>query len=216
MSTSSVPSRPPCRLYLITPPVLPDLTGFADRLAEALAAGDVAALQIRLKDGPDADVRRAVERRAPLAQAHGVAVILNDRADLAKATGCDGVHLGQSDGSVAEARRLLGPDAMIGVTCHDSRHLAMEAAEAGADYVAFGAFYPTQTKAVVHTATPDVLSIWQETMEIPCVAIGGITAENAGSLAEAGADFVAVSSAVWDHSVGPANAVRALNTAIRT
>ena len=183
-----------------------------------LAAAGFAARfpQRRLDDPALAEARRAVERLAPLAQAHGVAVILNDRADLAKATGCDGVHLGQSDGSVAEARRLLGPDAMIGVTCHDSRHLAMEAAEAGADYVAFGAFYPTQTKAVVHTATPDVLSIWQETMEIPCVAIGGITAENAGSLAEAGADFVAVSSAVWDHSDGPANAVRALNTAIRT
>ena len=215
MSKTTVPARPPCRLYLITPPAVPDLTAFAGQLAQALEGGDVAALQIRLKDVPDAEVRRAVEVLAPLAQARDVAVILNDRADLAKVTGCDGVHLGQQDGSVAEARRLLGPDAMIGVTCHDSRHLAMEAAEAGADYVAFGAFYPTATKAVEHTASPDVLTIWQETMEIPCVAIGGLNATNAGAMAAAGADFVAVSGAVWSHPGGPAEAVRALNAALR-
>lgn len=215
MSKTTVPARPPCRLYLITPPAVPDLTAFAGQLAQALESGDVAALQIRLKDVPDAEVRRAVEVLAPLAQARDVAVILNDRADLAKVTGCDGVHLGQQDGSVAEARRLLGPDAMIGVTCHDSRHLAMEAAEAGADYVAFGAFYPTATKAVEHTASPDVLTIWQETMEIPCVAIGGLNATNAGAMAAAGADFVAVSGAVWSHPDGPAEAVRALNAALR-
>jgi len=215
MSKTATPARPPCRLYLITPPAIPDLTAFADRLVASLEGGDVAALQIRLKDVPDAEVRRAVEVLAPLAQARDVAVILNDRADLAKATGCDGVHLGQQDGSVAEARRLLGPDAMIGVTCHDSRHLAMEAAEAGADYVAFGAFFPTTTKAVEYTASPDVLAIWQETMEIPCVAIGGIDATNARALAEAGADFVAISSAVWSHPAGPAEAVRALNGALR-
>ncbi len=215
MTRTSVPPRLPCRLYLITPPATPDLLSFAGRLVEALGGGDVAALQIRLKDVPDAEVRRAVEVLAPLAQARGVAVILNDRADLAKATGCDGVHLGQQDGSVAEARRLLGPDAMIGVTCHDSRHLAMEAAEAGADYVAFGAFFPTTTKTVEFTASPEVLTIWQETMEIPCVAIGGIDASNAGALVEAGADFVAVSSAVWTHAGGPAEAVRALNAALR-
>lgn len=215
MSKTTVPARPPCRLYLITPPAVPDFTAFAGQLAQALEGGDVAALQIRLKDVPDAEVRRAVEVLAPLAQARDVAVILNDRADLAKVTGCDGVHLGQQDGSVAEARRLLGPDAMIGVTCHDSRHLAMEAAEAGADYVAFGAFYPTATKAVEHTASPDVLTIWQETMEIPCVAIGGLNATNAGAMAAAGADFVAVSGAVWSHPGGPAEAVRALNAALR-
>ncbi|MDP3382676.1 MAG: thiamine phosphate synthase [Phenylobacterium sp.] len=214
MTRTSVPPRLPCRLYLITPPAIPDLLSFAGRLVEALGGGDVAALQIRLKDVPDAEVRRAVEVLAPLAQARGVAVILNDRADLAKATGCDGVHLGQQDGSVAEARRLLGPDAMIGVTCHDSRHLAMEAAEAGADYVAFGAFFPTTTKDAPTRAEPELLTIWQESMEVPCVAIGGITADNAEGLVAAGADFLAVSAGVWAHSEGPAAAVRALNAAI--
>lgn len=211
--TPPVPTRPPCRLYLITPPQIGDLEAFAVTLGDALGAGDVAALQIRLKAVSDAEVRRAVDVLGPVARAHGVAVIMNDRADLAR--GCDGVHLGQRDGSVAEARRLLGPDAMIGVTCHGSRHLAMEAAEAGADYVAFGAFFPTTTKTVEHTATAEILTIWQETMELPCVAIGGITAANAGPLARAGADFVAVSGAVWNSSGDPASAVRSLEDAIR-
>src|SRR3982750_4893967 len=133
---------PVCRLYLITPPRLDDLAGFGRVLAGALDAGDVAALQIRLKDAPDDIISAAVEPLSPIAQARGVAVILNDRPDLAASLGCDGVHVGQSDAPYAEARRVMGRDAMIGVTCHDSLHLAMEAAEGGADYVAFGAFYP--------------------------------------------------------------------------
>ena len=206
-----IPPRPPCRLYLITPPAIDDLAAFARVLDSALAAGDVAALQIRLKPADDAAILAAVEALAPVARAHGVAVLLNDRPDLARRAGCDGVHIGQSDGSLAEARRTMGPDAMIGVTCHDSRDLAMDAAEAGADYVAFGAFFPTGTKQTTHRPEPDILTIWQETGEIPCVAIGGITPANAGDLARAGADFVAVSSAVWDHPEGPAAAVRAFN-----
>jgi len=209
-----VPPRPPCRLYLITPPAIADLTAFAGRLDAALAAGDVAALQIRLKPADDAAILKAVEALAPVARAHGAAVILNDRPDLAARSGCDGVHIGQSDGSLAEARRIMGADAMIGVTCHDSRELAMDAAEGGADYVAFGAFFPTGTKETVHRPDPEVLTIWQETVEVPCVAIGGITPANAGDLARAGADFVAVCGAVWDHAEGPAEAVRAFNRAL--
>lgn len=207
-------SEPPCRLYLITPPVIDDLAGFGHQLAQALDAGDVAALQIRLKDQPDEVIAAAVDVLTPIAHARGVAVILNDRPDLAARLGCDGVHIGQSDGPYAEARRLMGKAGMVGVTCHDSRHLAMEAAEAGADYVAFGAFYPTATKEAPTRAEPELLTIWQETMEVPCVAIGGITAENAAPLAAAGADFLAVSGGVWNHPKGPAEAVRALNAAI--
>ena len=203
--------RPPCRLYLITPPAIPDLAVFARDLEAALDAGDVAALQIRLKDADDATVLAAVAALKPVAQARGVAVILNDRPDLAARSGCDGVHLGQSDGSVSAARTMMGREAMIGVTCHDSRELAMDAAEAGADYVAFGAFFPTATKATVHRPDPEILTIWQETVEIPCVAIGGITAATAGDLARAGADFVAVSAAVWTHPDGAAAAVRELD-----
>lgn len=202
---------PLCRLYLITPPRLDDLAAFGRTLAEALDAGDVAALQIRLKDQPDEVVAAAVDALSPIAQARGVAVILNDRPDLAARLGCDGVHVGQEDAPYAEARRLVGKERMVGVTCHDSRHLAMEAAEAGADYVAFGAFFPTATKEAKTRAEPEILSIWQETMEVPCVAIGGITVATAREMARAGADFVAVSAGVWSHGEGPAAAVKAIN-----
>ena len=203
-----------CRLYLITPPRLDDLPAFAQLLARTLDAGEVAALQIRLKDQPDELIAAAVEALAPVAQARGVAVILNDRPDLAAKLGCDGVHVGQSDTPLSEARKIMGKDAMIGVTCHDSRHLAMEAAEGGADYVAFGAFFPTTTKEAPTQAEPEILTIWQQFMETPCVAIGGITAGNAASLAQAGADFLAVSAGVWAHPQGPAAAVKAIEAAI--
>ncbi len=203
-----------CRLYLITPPRLDDLAAFGATLAGALDAGDVAALQIRFKDMPDDVIAAAVEVLGTIARMRNVAVILNDNPVLAAKLGCDGVHVGQSDMTCAEARRIMGSDAMIGVTCHDSRHLAMEVAEAGADYVAFGAFFPTATKDAPTTADPEILSIWQETMSLPCVAIGGITAGNAAGLVTAGADFVAVSAGVWAHPDGPAAAVKALNAAI--
>src|SRR4051812_3216884 len=205
---------PLCRLYLITPPRLDDLAGFGRSLAHALDAGDVAALQIRLKDVGDEIIAAAVDALTPIAAARGVAVILNARPDLAARLGCDGVHVGQEDAPYAEARRLMGRDRIVGVTCHDSRHLAMEAAEAGADYVAFGAVFPTATKAPKTRAELDLLSIWQESMQTPCVAIGGITATNAREVARAGADFVAVSAGVWSHGEGPAAAVKALNAEI--
>lgn len=203
-----------CRLYLITPPVIDDLAAFGHALAQALDAGDVAALQVRLKDAPEDVIAAAVDLVTPICHARDVAVILNDDPELARKLGCDGVHVGQSDMPLKTARKLMGPKAMIGVTCHDSRHLAMEAAENGADYVAFGAFYPTTTKDAPTKAEPDILTIWQETMQTPCVAIGGITPDNAGALAKAGADFVAVSAGVWNWPAGPAAAVKALNAAI--
>ncbi len=200
-----------CRLYLITPPALPDVAAFARRLQAALSGGDVAVLQIRLKDAADAAVAEATRALLPIAQAAGVAVILNDRPDLALALGCDGVHVGQQDAPYAEARRLLGAERIVGVTCHDSLHLAMEAAEAGADYVAFGAFFPTSTKQAISRADPELLQGWQQAMQAPCVAIGGITPDNARGLAAAGADFLAVSAGVWAWPDGPAAAVAALN-----
>lgn len=198
---------PECRLYLITPPSIADMAAFAQTLDAVLGTGDVAALQLRLKPASDADIHMAVAAILPVTRRHDVALILNDRPDLAAELGCDGVHVGQSDASVASARRLMGPNAMIGATCHDSRHLAMEAAEAGADYVAFGAFFATDTKQTEHRPGPDILSIWQEVMETPCVAIGGITLENAEIVIEAGADFIAVSGGVWNYPDGPVAAV---------
>jgi thiamine-phosphate pyrophosphorylase len=207
-------ATPLCRLYLITPPRLDDLAAFGHVLAHALDAGDVAALQIRLKDVADDIIAAATDALMPIAQARGVAVILNDRPDLAVSLGCDGVHLGQDDMPLAQARGLVGPDRMIGVTCHDSLHLAMEAAEGGADYVAFGAFFPTTTKDAPTRADPELLTGWQLDMVIPCVAIGGVTVETAAGLAAAGADFIAVSAGVWSYGEGPAAAVAAFNAKI--
>ena len=208
-------AAPTCRLYLITPPRIDDIELFLPQLEAALSGGDVASLQIRLKEASDGDIARAVAAIMPVAHAHDVAVILNDRPDLADVLGCDGVHVGQSDASCKDARKHMGPDRIVGVTCHDSRHLAMEASEAGADYVAFGAFFDTATKDASTRAEPELLTIWQETMQVPCVAIGGITVERAQGLARAGADFIAVSSGIWAHPEGPKAAVAAFNAALR-
>lgn len=199
-----------CRLYLITPPRL-DPGAFADTLRRALGGGDVACLQLRLKDVSDDDIRRAAEVLMPIAQARDAAFILNDRPDLAAELGADGVHIGQEDSTYDAARRAVGPNAIVGVTCHDSKHLAIEAAEAGADYVAFGAFFPTTTKEPKTHADIEIIRWWSELMVVPQVAIGGITVENAAPLIEAGADFIAVSSGVWAHPDGPAAAVKAFN-----
>ena len=202
-----------CRLYLLTPPQI-ELGAFAEALKAALDAGDVACLQLRLKSASDDDVLRAAERLMPLCVARGVALLINDRPDLARRAGADGVHVGQEDASYDAARRLLGPDKIVGVTCHDSRHLAMEAGEAGADYVAFGAFFPTGTKDAKTKAEPALLAWWSELFTVPSVAIGGIAPENCEPLVAAGADFLAVVSAVWNHPGGPGAGVGAMNRAI--
>ena len=204
-------SDPGCRLYLITPPAIADLSAFARQLEAALSAGDVACLQIRLKGVSDDQIRAAVAALMPMCHAHDVAVILNDRPDLAAALGCDGVHVGPDDPPYAEARRIMGANATVGVTCRDSRHIAMDLADAGADYVAFGAFFPSSTKDAATQADPEILEVWSETTNVPCVAIGGITVDNCAPLVAAGADFLAVSAGVWNHAEGPAAAVKAFN-----
>lgn len=204
-------TRAATRLYLITPPAF-DPDAFAKELEEALAGGDCASLQLRLKDCDDDTIRRAVRVLRPIAQDRGVAFIMNDRPDLAAELDCDGVHVGEEDAPYAEARRLLGPDRIVGVTCGASRDRAITAAEAGADYVAFGAFFPSPTKSgTKHRADPELLRDWSETTVVPCCAIGGITQENCGPLVEAGADFLAVISAVWSHPKGPRAAVAEFN-----
>jgi len=204
-------ARATTRLYLITPPEF-DPASFAKELEEALAGGDVASLQLRLKDVGDDVVRRAARVLKPIAQERGVAFIMNDRPDLAAELDCDGVHVGEEDAPYAEARRLLGADRIVGVTCGASRDRALVAAEAGADYVAFGAFFPSPTKAgTKHRATTELLHDWSETTVVPCCAIGGITQENCSPLVEAGADFLAVISAVWSHPKGARAAVTEFN-----
>ena len=204
-----------CRLYLITPASLPEPEAFARILAAALDAGDIACVQLRLKGVSDDDLCRAIDALRPEAQRRGVAFLLNDRPDLAFETGCDGVHIGQEDMPYRAARAAVGPDKIVGVTCHDSRHLAMQAAEAGADYVAFGAFFPTATKEAKTRADPEILRWWSDLMVVQCVAIGGITAENCRPLVDAGADFLAVAGGVWSHPAGPAAAVAEFNRIFR-
>jgi thiamine-phosphate pyrophosphorylase len=212
MAATDEAARDPCRLYLVTPPTI-DLAIFPDRLAEALDGGDVAAVQLRLKDVDDTTLRRAIIALRPIAQSRSVAFLMNDRPDLAVELGCDGAHVGQTDTPAPIARKLLG-NLTLGVTCHNSRDLAMDAGEAGADYVAFGAFFPTTTKIAETKADIETLAWWAELMELPCVAIGGITPTNCAPLVQAGADFLAVVGAVWNHPNGPAAGVTAMNDAI--
>jgi thiamine-phosphate pyrophosphorylase len=202
----------PCRLYLVSPPTL--LPGFAVALEAALAAGDVGCVQLRLKGVEDGAVVAAARELSEICRAAGVVLLVNDRPDLAARAGADGVHIGQEDATMAEAREVLGPDAIVGVTCRDSRHLAIEAAAAGADYVAFGAFFPTATKASKANAGPDLVEWWADIAVVPQVAIGGIAAANCAPIVRAGADFLAISSAVWEHPGGPASAVAELNAVI--
>jgi thiamine-phosphate pyrophosphorylase len=196
----------PCRLYLISPQEVGGT--FPERLKAAVEPGVAAAFQLRVKDTPEDELARLAEPLQRICADADVAFIVNDSMALARRIGADGVHLGQSDGDVREARALLGPSAQIGRTCHDSRHLAMDAGEAGVDYVAFGAFYPTTTKPSHYRPDPPILTWWSTLFEIPCVAIGGITPDNAKPLVEAGADFVAVCQAVWGKD-DPAAAVSA-------
>lgn len=202
-----------CRLYLITPPDIggSSLKSFSEDLASALQGGDVACLQLRLKNVSDAVIVEAAGQLLPICHKQDVALIINDRPDLAYQAKCDGVHVGQTDTSYKEARELIGDDAIIGVTCHNSTHLAMEAGEAGADYVAFGAFFESNTKHRKFVAKTNLLSIWQATMLVPSVAIGGITVENCQPLVKSGADFIAVSAGIWKHRDSPATAVKQFN-----
>ena len=203
--------RPECLIYLISP--LEVGGSFPDRLERALDAAPVAAFQFRVKELDEHSAAKLADPLQRICSSRGVAFIVNDSISLARRLGADGVHLGQGDGAVAEARDRLGREAQIGVTCHDSRHLAMDAGEAGADYVAFGAFYPSTTKATKHTAQPDILTWAQMLLELPCVAIGGITPDNCAPLVRAGADFLAVSGVVWNGDESAA--LRALHDAIQ-
>ncbi|VXC83290.1 Thiamine-phosphate synthase [Oceanicaulis sp. 350] len=196
-------------LYLLTPPKIDD--DFADVLARTLDAGRVSALQLRLKEHSDAEIEALAPKLIEIAHQRGVSVILNDDPALAAKLGCDGVHIGQEDGSIRDARAVMGPKAIVGVTCHDSRHLAMTAGEQGADYVAFGAFFDTATKSPKTRADLDILVWWTELFELPCVAIGGINAENASELIAAGADYIAVCGGVWSHPDGPEAACAGLS-----
>ena len=199
-----------CQLYLITPARF-DLYWFSERLNNALDAGSVACLQLRLKNAEDDVIKLAVETILPICHSYQIPLIMNDRPDLAMVTGCDGVHVGQADVSYKEARSIMGPDLTVGVTCKNSRHLAVEAAESGSEYVAFGAFFQTETKPEATPADLKTIQWWNETTTVPSVAIGGITVDNCKPLIESGTDFLAVIDGVWNYREGEAAAVKAFN-----
>jgi len=200
-------------LYLLTPPKI-DLAVFPDRLKSVLDTGAIDCLQLRLKDVSDDEIRKAIDAILPLCADRDIPLILNDRPDIAKKSGVDGVHVGEEDASYDEARAIMGEEHIVGVSCYDSRHRAMELGEKGADYVAFGAFYPTQTKEAKTSVTPEIIEIWTTFTTVPCVAIGGITADNLGPIVEAGADFIAVTGGVWNHPDGPEAGAKAIKAAI--
>lgn len=200
-------------LYLLTPPKI-DLAVFPDLLKSVLDTGAIDCLQLRLKDVSDDEIRKAIDAILPLCSDRDIPLILNDRPDIAKKSGVDGVHVGEEDASYAEARAIMGEEHIVGVSCYDSRHRAMELGEKGADYVAFGAFYPTQTKEAKTSVTPEIIEIWTTFTTVPCVAIGGITADNLGPIVEAGADFIAVTGGVWSHPDGPGAGAKAIKAAI--
>jgi thiamine-phosphate pyrophosphorylase len=213
MQNPDKPERIPTRLYLISPAEIV-IDDFEIALKEALSGGDVACFQLRLKDRPREEIAAATRRLMPIAQAANVAFLLNDDPLLAHETGADGVHIGQDDMPYKEARAIVGENAIVGVTCKNSKHLAMQAAESGADYVAFGAFFPSTTKDETTRADVEILSWCSGLIETPCVAIGGITVENAPVLVKNGADFLSVSAGVWNYDKGPKDAVRDFNRMI--
>ena len=202
------------RLYIITPETF-ELHPFAASLGQALDAGDVASVQLRLKNAPDDVWKRAIDVLRPVCQSRRVEFLLNDRADLVAASGCDGAHVGQEDMPAREARRLMGPGRTLGVTCKSSHDLAERAVQDGASYVAFGAFYPSTSKQVLNLADPEVLRRWAQRSKVPACAIGGITAANLAPIVRAGANLFAILGGVWSHPDGPAAGVRAINAAIK-
>lgn len=205
-NTSQNENSPPCQLYLISPPDF-EIRDFSLNLIAALETKYVSCFQLRLKGAEDTDILRVGKALLPICRDYNVPFILNDRPDLAAKLKADGTHVGQDDMDYTDARQWLGNDAVVGVSCYDSTHMAMVAAESGADYVAFGAFFPTTTKQPRTQATPKLLSFWQQTTTVPCVAIGGINVNNCSVLIQAGADFLAVVSGVWDYPGGPSKAV---------
>ena len=204
-----------CKLYLITPEIM-EPNVFSAHLAAAIDAGNVACVQLRVKNASRDWLARTIEILRPTVQDRDVAFILNDDPELAANTGCDGVHVGQSDTSYEKTRALVGKDAIVGVTCLDSIDLAMRAAEQGANYVAFGAFFETKTKVSKGQPSSDILTTWNTIATIPCVTIGGIKPENCATLVSAGAHFLAVVSAVWDHPLGPSAAIKEFNQIIQS
>ena len=201
------------KLYLISPPNI-NANEFIFSLDDVLNTGLVSCFQLRLKNVKDEDIIESSKALKPICNKYHVPFILNDRLDLVNKVEADGVHLGEDDDSILEARKLLGPKAIIGASCYNSKHLAMEAAEEGADYVAFGAFFATITKDPKTKADINIIKDWTLISNIPCVAIGGINSSNCKELVDAGVDFIAVVGSIWNKNDDPKSAINKFKSII--
>ena len=218
------------KLYLISPPQI-ELGSFAERFKSVAETGLVSFFQLRLKfpvianehskrgnpeiaspnklylSRNDELIITAAQKLIPICAKHNIKFIVNDSAELALKCGADGVHVGIDDGGVVKAREILGAGKIIGASCYNSLELAEKAANEGADYISFGAFYPTKTKVARSKAEIETVLKWKSQSKIPCSAIGGITPENANPIIAAGADYICVVSSVWDEE-NPADAAK--------
>ncbi len=194
------------KIYLITPPKI-DENFFFTSLENVLSTKIVSCLQIRLKNVEDKNIIEICKIVRPICDNYKIPLIINDRLDLVKKCDADGVHLGQEDGSIKDARKYLGSNFIIGASCYNSKHIAMEAAENGADYVAFGAFFESKTKVPKVKVKKNIIEDWNFISNIPCVAIGGITPTNCKDLIKAGADHLAVIGSIWNSDKSPEKAI---------
>ena len=193
--TNETPPWPERGIYAITPEYLTG-AGLVAGVSAAVANG-VRAVQYRDKTPDPARRQRDAEALLAVCRPHGVPLIINDDVDLAHATGADGVHLGRDDEGLAAARARLGEGAIIGISCYDEAERALAAAQGGADYVAFGSFFPSVTKPGAVQATTDLVAAVRPHIAVPIVAIGGITADNALPLLDSGVDLLAVVNAIF-------------------
>lgn len=193
-------------IYLITPQKI-DLTKFKEDFKEVLESGYVSCVQLRLKNYDDEFILQAAKTLLNISKYYDVPLLINDRPDLAKKAGANGVHLGQSDVSPVLARKMLGEKSLIGVSCHNSINLACNAVNLGANYVAFGAFFKSISKNTEFVAETSILEWWKTISHVPSIAIGGINIKNFRELLMKGADHIAVISSIWSHPKGPAFAM---------
>lgn len=185
------------QLYIISPPEI-EIESFKPKLMEAIHNHKPAMFQLRLKHVDDAAILDAAEQLLTICHAYGVKFIVNDSPEIARKCGADGVHVGDEDMAVFEARKFLGPDAIIGASCYNDIERAAEMEREGATYVSFGAFYPTTTKQAKSRAEIATLKKWKAEHTTPASAIGGINFTNKQVLEDAGADYICMVSAIWN------------------
>ena len=193
-------------IYLITPDRI-NLQKFKEDFRAVLNTGCISYAQLRLKECDDNFIIECARTLLKISNYYNVPFLINDRPDIAKITGANGVHLGQKDSSPSLARKVLGNKSIIGVSCHNSIDLACNAVNMGADYVAFGGFFKSISKEVQFSAEISILEWWKKISPTPSIAIGGINKNNFKNLLTNGADHIAVISSVWSHPISPVFAI---------